>query len=190
MFIPAFTTNAMTSDFLLSISPGWVVMFLDCHPMVFTFLSLLDLLGVALAFRISILNLFKLLPNYWHRVTYITSSEKYMESSTGHTITFYLNLFSGKVRIPLTGLTTPVEWLSFCNKSFWWRFLCCHIAFWIFWRCRGFCHRTESDIFLFLFIAAISNWHIICIVLLVHANLGTALHTISVYFILIHNASW
>ena len=36
---------------------------LDSHPMVFTFLSWLDLLGVALAFRISILKLFKLLPN-------------------------------------------------------------------------------------------------------------------------------
>ena len=29
-------------------------------------------------------------------------------------------------------------------------FLCCHVAFWIFCRCRGFCHRTESDLFLFL----------------------------------------
>ena len=52
MFIPAFTTNAMTSDFLSSISPGWVVMFLDSNLMV-SFLSWLDLLGVALAFRIS-----------------------------------------------------------------------------------------------------------------------------------------
>ena len=33
------------------------------HPMVFTFLSSLDLLCFALAFRISILKLFKLLPN-------------------------------------------------------------------------------------------------------------------------------
>ena len=31
MFIQAFTTNWMTSDFLSSISPGWVVMFLDSH---------------------------------------------------------------------------------------------------------------------------------------------------------------
>ena len=61
MFIPAFTTNAMTSDFLSSISPGWVVMFLDSHRMVFTFLSWLDLLGVAVAFRISILKIFNLL---------------------------------------------------------------------------------------------------------------------------------
>ena len=35
--------------------PGWVVMFLDSRRTVFTFLSWLDLLGVALAFWISIL---------------------------------------------------------------------------------------------------------------------------------------
>ena len=30
-------------------------------------------------------------------------------------------------------------------------FLCCHVAFWIFFvDVRGFCHRTESDLFLFL----------------------------------------
>ena len=34
------------------------------HLMVFTFLSWLDLLGVALAFKISILKIFNLLPNY------------------------------------------------------------------------------------------------------------------------------
>ena len=32
-------TNAMTSDFLSSISPGLVVIFLDSHLMLFTFLS-------------------------------------------------------------------------------------------------------------------------------------------------------
>ena len=58
-------------------------MFLDSHRMVFTFLSLLDLLGVALAFRISILKIFKLLPNYLHRVTDITVCEK--RNSSGHT---------------------------------------------------------------------------------------------------------
>ena len=31
MFIPALKTNATTSDFLSSISPGWVIMFLDSH---------------------------------------------------------------------------------------------------------------------------------------------------------------
>ena len=39
MFLPAFKANAMTSDFLSSISPGWVVVFLDSHRTVFTFLS-------------------------------------------------------------------------------------------------------------------------------------------------------
>ena len=38
MIILAFTTNAMTSDFLLSISPGEVMMFLDTHHMVLHFL--------------------------------------------------------------------------------------------------------------------------------------------------------
>ena len=36
--------------------------------------------------------IFKLLPNYWHRVTDITSFENHLESSWGHTLTFYLNL--------------------------------------------------------------------------------------------------
>ena len=53
MFIPVFMTNAMTSHFLSSIFPGLVVMFLDSHLMLFTFLSQLDLLDVALAFRIT-----------------------------------------------------------------------------------------------------------------------------------------
>ena len=64
MFILAFTTNAMTSNFLSSISPGWVVMFLQSNRIVFTFRSWLDLLGVAIAFRMSILKIFNLLPNY------------------------------------------------------------------------------------------------------------------------------
>ena len=34
----------------------------------------------------------KLLPNCWHRATYITSFEKHLESSSGHTMSFYLNL--------------------------------------------------------------------------------------------------
>ena len=56
-FIPAFTTNAMTSDFLSLISHGWVVTFLDSHRTVFTFHCWLDLLGVVLAFWISILKI-------------------------------------------------------------------------------------------------------------------------------------
>ena len=64
-------------------------MSIDSHPMVFTFLSWSDLLYVALAF--SILRIFKLLPSYLYRVTDITSFEKHLESSSGHTLTFYLN---------------------------------------------------------------------------------------------------
>ena len=60
-FIPAFTTNAITSDFLSLLFPGWVVTFLDSHRTVFTFRSWLDLLGVVLAFWISILKISKLL---------------------------------------------------------------------------------------------------------------------------------
>ena len=45
----------MTSDYLSSISPSLVVMFLYSHRTVFTFLSWLDLLGVVLVFFISIL---------------------------------------------------------------------------------------------------------------------------------------
>ena len=40
---------------------------------------------------------------------------------------------------------------SLCNRTFWWHF-CCHFAskpVWNFCRCKGFCHRTESDLFLF-----------------------------------------
>ena len=63
---------------------------------------------------------------------------------------------SGKVRIPWTGLTTPVggcryfSWpiqvgpQSLCNRRSW-------IFFCGF---RGFCHWTESDLFLFLLLVA------------------------------------
>ena len=60
--------------------------------MVLTFLSWLYLLGVALTFRISLPKIFKLLPNYQHRVTDITSFEKHSENSSGHTLTCCLNL--------------------------------------------------------------------------------------------------
>ena len=62
----------MTSDFLLLISHGWAVTFPDSHRTVFTFRSWLDLLGVVLAFWISILKISKLLQNCWHRVIDIT----------------------------------------------------------------------------------------------------------------------
>ena len=74
--IPAFTTNAMTSDFLSFISHGLVVTFQDSHRTVFTFRSWLDLLGVVLAFWISILKISKLLQNCSHRVINITIFEK------------------------------------------------------------------------------------------------------------------
>ena len=72
----------MTSDFLSLISHGWVVPFQDSLHTVFTFRSWLDLLGVVLAFWISILKISKLLQNCWHRVIDITSFEKHLESST------------------------------------------------------------------------------------------------------------
>ena len=85
---------AMTSEFLSSITLGWVVMFLDSYRTVFIFLSWLDLLGVALAFLISILKIFKLLPIYRHRITEMTSFEKHFESSSGHTPRFrFKNMF-------------------------------------------------------------------------------------------------
>ena len=91
-FIPAFTTNAMTSDFLLLISHGWVVTFQDSHRTVFTFRSWLDLLDVVLAFWISILKISKLLQNCLHRVIDITSFEKHLESSLDRTPNFCQNL--------------------------------------------------------------------------------------------------
>ena len=91
-FIPAFTTNAMTSDFLSWISLGWVVTFPDSHRTVFTFRSWLDMLGVVLAFWIVILKISKLLQNYWHRVVDITGFENLLESSLDHTLNFYRNL--------------------------------------------------------------------------------------------------
>ena len=86
--IPAFTTNAMTSGFLLLISHGWVVTFQDSHRTVFTFRSWLDLLDVVLAFWISILKISKLLQNCLHRVIDITSFEKHLESSLDRTPNF------------------------------------------------------------------------------------------------------
>ena len=59
MFIPGFTTNAMTLDFLSSISPDSMVSFLDPNRMVLKFLSWLDLLGVVLAFWTYFLKIFK-----------------------------------------------------------------------------------------------------------------------------------
>ena len=49
------------------LSLGLVVMTLYSHRKLFTFRSWLYLLGVVLAFFISILEIFKSLQNYWHR---------------------------------------------------------------------------------------------------------------------------
>ena len=70
---------------------------------------------------------------------------------------------SGKVGIPLTGLTSPVGWLSLSQLTvqsrcaivvLWFlvAFVCCHVALcFFFYRCKGFYYtRTESDLFLFL----------------------------------------
>ena len=71
-----------------------VMMYLDSNSIVFTFLSWLDWIGVAQAFPISIFKFFKSIPNYWHRVTDMTSFEKYLKSCSDHTMTFYLNFVS------------------------------------------------------------------------------------------------
>ena len=41
--------------------------------------------------------------------------------------------------------------IELCNRSCWWRFCVVTLLFVFFCRCRGFCHRTDSDLFLFLF---------------------------------------
>ena len=66
----------MTSDFLLLIPHLSVVTFPDSYRMVLTFRSWLDLLGVVLAFWISILKISRLLQNCWHRVIYISQASK------------------------------------------------------------------------------------------------------------------
>ena len=90
----AFFSNKKYDSYECWTCAGWVVMFLDSHAMVFTFLSWLDWLGVALTFRISFLKFFKLLPKYWYRATDMTSFEKYLESCSGHNVAFYLNTVS------------------------------------------------------------------------------------------------
>ena len=48
---------------------------------------------------ISILKIFKSLQNFWHRVTDITSFEKRLGSSLGHTLNFCPNLVKDRFRI-------------------------------------------------------------------------------------------
>ena len=69
--------------------------FQDSRRTVFTFRSWLDLLGVVLAFWISILKISNLPQNYVHRVIDITSFEKHLESSLDHTLNFCRHLSKG-----------------------------------------------------------------------------------------------
>ena len=87
-FVPAFATNAMTSVFLSSVSRGWVVASLDSCRAVFAFHGWLDLLGVALAFWISILKISKLLQNCLHRVIDVAGFGRHLESSFDHALSF------------------------------------------------------------------------------------------------------
>ena len=74
---------------------------------------------------------------------------------------YTIDVLSGRVGIPLTGFTTPDGWLSLPQLTVLSRSaivvkvfggVCVvTLLFGFFCRCRGFCHRTESDLFLFLF---------------------------------------
>ena len=66
-----------------------MAIFLDFYRKVFTLSSWLDSPGVVLASFISIVTIFKSLQNFLHRVTKITSFEKHLESSSGHTLNFF-----------------------------------------------------------------------------------------------------
>ena len=70
----------MTLDFVSLIPHGWVMAFQDSNGMVFIFRIWLDLIGVVLAFWISILKISKF-QNCWHRVIDITSFDKHVENS-------------------------------------------------------------------------------------------------------------
>ena len=52
--------------------------------------------------------------------------------------------------VTLTDRPKSVRNRCTCNRSFWWRFYVFATLFGFFCRCRGFCHRTESDLILFL----------------------------------------
>ena len=83
---------------------------------------------------------------------------------------FFGHIWVEKLGLPRSGElqheTNPRErpfdpWADFlmlCNRSFgdvlFGCFLCCHVAFFKFFcGCRGFCHRTESDLFLILLVS-------------------------------------
>ena len=53
--------------------------------------------------------------------------------------------------ISMTAVTPTDRPYSVRNScEFWWRFYVVTLLFGLFCGCRGFCHRTESDLFLFL----------------------------------------
>ena len=83
----------------------------------FIFRSLYELLDVVLAFLISILKIFKSLQNVWHRVTDITSFEKRLESSSGHTLNFCLNLVQYRSGLWFTWNRSPGLLLWSCLQT-------------------------------------------------------------------------
>ena len=86
-----------------------------------------------------------------------------------------------KVERSSTGLT--YQWSeccysnSLCNRSFAWRLYVDKMLFGFFCGCWGFCHRTESDIFLFSSIK--------CLIHLVRPGLS-----FNVYFFSFYNVSY
>ena len=87
---PAFTTNAVTSVFFLNF-PSQFSGDVPGLPSYGFYISQFDLLDVVLAFLISFQTIFKSFLNCWHRVTEITSYEKCLTRSLGHTLSFYSN---------------------------------------------------------------------------------------------------
>ena len=60
---------------------------------------------------------------------------------------------------------------SLCNRSFWWRFFyVVTLFFGFFCGCRGFCHETESDLFLFFLISKYVGVHFVYIVYIKFLN--------------------
>ena len=80
---------------------------------------------------------------------------RFIYSSTYYTVSNYY-------------LTDPVGPQPLFNRTFLWRCLCCHLALLNFCWCRGFCHRTESDLFLFLSLALdnLSEFELVTIVII------------------------
>ena len=48
--------------------------------------------------------------------------------------------------------------IEVCNRSLWWCLCVVTLLFGFFSWCRGFCHRTESDLFLFLLRTSDISW--------------------------------